>query len=105
VALTRRLVVGLTALVLAACTTTASPSPSAVPSTVASQTAAVCNPAAPPTLIGPDGTQVVLGDGPGGTSAWVNEKGMAFYLRQIGDCIWIIGYEPASDGGQAQGIR
>ena len=58
----------------------------------------VCDPLATPILVGPDGAQVVLGDGPGGTSAWTtNAFGLTAFLRQIGECIWIIGYAPMED--------
>lgn len=56
---------------------------------------AVCDPVSVPILVGPDGDQVVLGNGPGGTSSWTtNLFEMTAFLRQVGDCIWIIGYAP-----------
>jgi hypothetical protein len=84
--------VGLVVLV-AACTPVAgSPSGSPAPTPAIPALGDVCDPATTPILQAPDGTQVVLGNGPGGTSTWADTEEVPFYLRQIGDCVWIIGF-------------
>jgi hypothetical protein len=48
-------------------------------------------------ITGPDGTQVVLSSGPL-ASAWDTESGLEnVFIRQLGDCIWIVGYVPFED--------
>jgi hypothetical protein len=60
-----------------------------------------CDPESPLVLFGPDGTQVQLGSGAGGTSTWLGDDGLTYYLRQSGDCVWITGVLPAERvGGQ-----
>jgi hypothetical protein len=80
-------------LVLAACAPpSASPSEAGSPNLESPAPATVCDTSTTPILNAPDGAQLVLGDGPGGTSTWVDPEGMQFFLRQIGDCVWIIGF-------------
>jgi hypothetical protein len=84
--------VGLIVLVAACTPGAASPSGSRAPTPEIPAFGAVCDPATTPILQAPDGNQLDLGDGPGGTSSWADPEGVPFYLRQIGDCIWIIGF-------------
>lgn len=82
-------------LVIAACTSPAgSPSGASAPATDDPASGRVCDPATVPILLAPDGGQLVLGDGPGGTSTWADPDGASYFLRQIGDCVWIIGHVP-----------
>lgn len=64
------------------------PSESAQPSAATDEE---CDLAAPPVLIGPDGDQVFLGS-TYGSSDWVSDDGLTWALRQVGDCIWLVGY-------------
>jgi hypothetical protein len=85
-------------VLVTACST--APSDSAAPSTgltPPSAVASVCDPLTAPRLIGPDGTQVVLGNGPGGSSTFQTVDEEVAYVRQIGDCIWIVGYVPLGE--------
>lgn len=86
----------ITVAVLAGC---AAPSavPSASPSSAASVSAltgVTCDRTAAPIIVGPDGDQIVLGDGPGGMSTWMDDDAGTYLLRQYGDCVWIIGMLP-----------
>ncbi len=89
----------ISVLLLAACGSSVAPSASTEPSASATDAAAaeVCDPTATPFIAGPDGTQVVLGNGPIGMSEWSSEEGDQAFLRQNGDCIWIVGYVPLGD--------
>ncbi len=59
--------------------------------------AEVCDSTATPFIAGPDGNQLVLGNGPIGMSEWASPNGEQAFLRQNGDCIWIVGYVPLGD--------
>ena len=86
------------ALLVVACGSSASPSASEAPSaTDAAGAAQVCDSSATPFIAGPDGTQLVLGNGPIGMSDWITADGDQAFLRQNGDCIWIVGYVPLGD--------
>lgn len=92
------------ALTLAACgapSTSLSGSVGLTPTPPSTAEAAICDPNATPLLLGPNGAQLNLGYGAGGTSTWVSESGMKYYLRESGDCIWIIGYLPPGPGQAA----
>jgi len=74
----------------------ASPTPSAIPSASAIPAAnggpAWCDEAKTVILLDPTGTQVVL------PTAWESDfLGMTYYLRQVGDCVWMSGYLPQDD--------
>lgn len=88
------------ALIVLITACSSAPSDSAAPSTdltAPSPGAWVCDPLTAPRLIGPDGSQVVLGSGPGGVSTFQAVDEEVAYLRQVGDCIWIVGYVPLGD--------
>lgn len=87
------------ALLLAACSSSAVSSASGEPSVPPTSgiAAEICDPTATPFIAGPDGTQLVLGSGPIGMSEWESATGDQVFLRQYGDCIWIIGYVPLGD--------
>ena len=94
VPLARRLSVVIPTMLLAACVGSipaGSADPSSMPSDDTAVTA-VCDPFATMRLTGPDGAPVVLGDGPGGTSSWVGGTAPESHLRQMGDCIWLVGH-------------
>jgi hypothetical protein len=87
-------------LFLAACAPSAAPSSSDGASVSPTHVAGddqVCDPTATPFIAGPDGTQLVLGSGPIGMSEWASQDGDHAFLRQNGDCIWIVGYVPLGD--------
>lgn len=86
----------LVALVMVACGTSATPSTSGSPSIAPASGAAgeVCDWSTSPMITGPDGTQVVLSEGPT-ASTWETNSDLAnVYLRQVGDCIWMVGLVP-----------
>jgi hypothetical protein len=50
-------------------------------------------------MLSPDGSPVVLGGETGGISTWIGDDGLTYYLRQVGDCVWITGYLGAEQVG------
>jgi hypothetical protein len=86
------------AVFVAGCSPSAAPSASDEPPALTSPAAAeVCDSTATPFIAGPDGNQLVLGNGPIGMSEWTTADGFQAFLRQNGDCIWIVGYVPLGD--------
>ncbi len=86
----------LATLAMVACAPAANPSASGLPtdSPVAQVSEAACDSLTTPMITGPDGSQVVLSEGPT-ASVWETNGDLAdVYLRQIGDCVWIVGYVP-----------
>jgi hypothetical protein len=58
----------------------------------------VCDSATTPMITGPDGTQIVLSSGPL-ASAWETDGGLEnVVIRQLGDCVWIVGYVLFAEG-------
>jgi hypothetical protein len=84
-------------LALAAC----QGSPAVTPTPTASATSAAasaCHQTTAPQLVGPDGQQIVLSPAEA-TSAWTSETGETYYLRQVGECVWMATYVPVEETG------
>ena len=82
---------------LVACQTSPASSPS--PGSSSLEVAPLpCHQTAVPQLRAPNGDQVVLSPA-AATSAWLSDTGETYYLRQVGECVWMAEYVAAETTG------